>query len=162
MRRPSRRRLLLHHGPLLGAAALLNACARSGAVGPAVIRDQAPDATVTMRLVQAGFLGSGGGGSGVLSIRGQEVPFGVLGLGVGGIGASTVDADGEVYNLSDPSRFGGTYARARLGAVAGTQSIGEMWLQNQAGVIMRLRTRRTGLMLALGGDVVRITLREAG
>lgn len=162
MHAPSRRRLLLHHGPMLGAIALLGACTRRGAVGPAAIRDQTPDATVTMRLVQAGFLGSGGGGSGVLSLRGQDVPFGVLGLGIGGIGASTADAEGEVFNLGDPARFGGTYGRARLGAVAGNQSFGEMWLQNQAGVIMRLRTRRTGLMLALGGDVVRITLREAG
>ena len=157
---PSRRRLLLRGAPALGAFALLGACTRSGAVGPGAIRDQAPDATVTMSLVQAGFLGSGGGGNGVLAFRGQELPFGVLGLGVGGIGASTVEAEGEVFNLDDASRFGGTYARARLGAVVANQSFGEMWLQNQAGVIMRLRARRTGLMLALGGDVVRVTLRQ--
>lgn len=141
--------------PALGLAA----CTRDGAVGPAAIRDQAPDATVSMSLVQAGFVGSGGGGNGVLRFQGQEVPFGVLGLGIGGIGASTVEAEGEVFNLPDVAAFAGNYARARFGAVAGTASFGEMWLQNQAGVIMRLRARRTGLMLALGGDAVRITLR---
>lgn len=159
---PCRRRALLHRLPALGTLALVAACTRSGAVGPAAIRDQTPDATVTMRLVQAGFLGSGSGGNGVLNFRGQELPFGVLGLGVGGIGASTVDAEGEVFNLDDPSRFGGTYGRARLGAVVADRSIGEMWLQNQAGVIMRLRARRTGLMLALGGDAVQITMRSGG
>lgn len=159
---PSPRRSLLRGVPALGALALLGACTRSGGVGPGAIRDQEPDATMSMRLVQAGFLGSGGGGNGVLSFRGQEVPFGVLGLGVGGIGASTVDAEGEVFNLAEVSRFGGTYGQARFGAVVATQSLGQMWLQNQAGVIMRVRARRNGLMLAIGGDAVRITLRDAG
>jgi hypothetical protein len=153
------RRPLLRRAPALGALALLGACTRRGAVGPAAIRDQTPDAAVTMRLVQAGFLGSGGGGNGVLTFRGQELPFGVLGLGVGGIDASTVDAEGEVFNLDDPARFGGTYGQARMGAVFVDRTIGEMWLQNQAGVIMRLRARRIGLKLALGGDAVRITMR---
>ncbi|TCZ64827.1 hypothetical protein [Roseicella aquatilis] len=157
---PFHRRSLLRRLPSLGTLALVGACTRSGAVGPAAIRGQEPDATVTMRLVQAGFLGSGGGGNGVLSFRGQDLPFGVLGLGVGGIGASTAEAEGEVFNLTDASRFAGTFARARLGAVAGDRSFGEMWLQNQAGVIMRVSVRRRGLMLALGGDVVRITMRE--
>jgi len=81
------------------------------------------------------------------------------GLGVGGIGASTVEAVGDVFNLADPAQFAGTYGQVRAGAVAADRSFGEMWLQNQAGVIMRLRARRTGLMLALGADAVRITLR---
>lgn len=156
---PLRRRRRL---AALGALALLGAtaaCTREGAVGPAAIRDQTPAATVRMSLVQAGFLGAGSGGSGVLTFRGEERPFGVLGLGVGGIGASTVEAEGEVFNLEDPALFGGTYARARFGGAVGDRSLGEMWLQNPAGVIMRLRARRTGLMLALGGDAVRVTMR---
>jgi hypothetical protein len=153
------RRWLLHTLPLLGTAVLIGACTRDGGVGPAAIRGQSPDATVAMSLVQAGFLGSGGGGNGVLTFAGREFPFGVVGLGIGGIGASTVEAEGEVFNLREASRFAGTYAQARMGAVAADRSIGEMWLQNQEGVIIRLRTRRTGLMLALGGDAVRITMR---
>jgi hypothetical protein len=156
---PRRRRFVVHRAAPLAALALLGACTRSGAVGPAAIRDQTPDASVSMSLVQAGFIGSGGGGNGVLTFRGRTLPFGVVGLGVGGIGASTVEAEGEVFNLPDPARFPGTYAQARVGAVAADRSIGEMWLQNEAGVIMRLRARRTGLMLALGGDAVRVTMR---
>lgn len=145
--------------PALGAAALLGACTRDGGVGPAAVRGQTPDATVSMNLVQAGFIGSGGGGNGVVTFRGRAHPFGVIGLGIGGIGASTVEAEGDVFNLENIARFGGTYAQARAGAVIGDRSVGEMWLQNEAGVIMRLRARRTGLMLALGGDAVQITLR---
>ncbi len=138
---------------------LASACTCEGAIGPAAVRDQAPDASVTMNLVQAGFIGSGGGGNGVLTFHGRTHPFGVVGLGIGGIGASTVEAEGDVFNLESVARFGGTYAQARAGAVIGNRSVGEMWLQNEAGVIMRLRARRTGLMLALGGDAVQITLR---
>jgi len=144
---------------LAALAALATACAR-GTAGPAAIRNQTPEATVTMSLVQAGFLGSGGGGNGVLAFQGREFPFGVLAGGLGGIGASTVEAEGEVFDLGgDVSRFPGTYGQVRVGVVAGTASAGEMWLQNQAGVIIRVRARRTGLMLALGGDAVRITMR---
>ena len=159
MTQPAARRHVLAHTGALAALALLGACSRTGAVGPAVVRDQTPDATLSMSLVQAGFVGSGGGGNGVLRFRGQDFPFGILGLGIGGIGASTVEAEGDVFNLPDRARFPGTYARVRLGAAVGTASVGEMWLQNEAGVIMRLRAQRTGLMLALGADAVRITMR---
>ncbi len=156
---PAPRRAFLRRGAALAALAALAACAR-GTAGPAAIRNATPEATVTMNLVQAGFLGSGGGGNGVLTLGGREFPFGVLAGGLGGIGASTVEAEGEVFDLGgDVSRFPGTYGQVRVGAVAGTASVGEMWLQNQAGVIVRLRARRTGLMLALGGDAVRITMR---
>jgi hypothetical protein len=159
MPHPVPRRRWLGVVPGFGAFALLGACTSGGEVGPAAIRDQRPDATVRMTLVQAGFLGSGGGGNGVLTYRGQSLPFGVVGLGVGGIGASTVEAEGEVFNLDDVSRFPGTYAQARIGGVVADRSAGEMWLQNAAGVIMRMRAQRRGLMLALGGDAVRITMR---
>ncbi len=76
----------------------------------------------------------------------------------GGIGASSLEAEGDVFNLRDLRDFPGTYGQARYGGAVGTASAGELWLQNQAGVIMRLRARRTGLMLSLGGDAVVITM----
>jgi hypothetical protein len=33
-------------------------------------------------------------------------------------------------------------------------------LQNEAGVIMHLKAKRTGLMLSLGGDAVVISMRQ--
>ena len=61
-----------------------------------------PDATVTMDEVQAACIGNAGGGSGTLLYRGVAYPFTVAGLGVGGIGASTLDAIGDAYNLPRP------------------------------------------------------------
>ena len=112
-----------------------------------------------MRMVNAAFIGSGGGGSGALEYRGKSYPFNIGGLGIGGIGASTVDAIGEVYNLNNISQFPGAYGQARYGFALGTASGGDQWLQNEAGVIMHLKAQRTGLMLSLGGDAVVITMR---
>jgi hypothetical protein len=146
------------------AAASVGACGGGATVGdvrlgPQAVAGQTPDGTVEMREVQVAYIGSGGGGSGVLHYRGRAYPFTVAGLGVGGIGASTIEAQGEVYNLPDPSRFPGTYGQARYGFAVGTASGGEMWLQNEAGAIMRLRARREGLMLSLGGDAMLISMR---
>jgi hypothetical protein len=141
------------------ALAGLAACAGPDRIGPASVAGQTPDATVEMQEVQVAYLGSGGGGSGVLHYRGRSYPFTIAGLGVGGLGASTIEATGEVFNLPDLSRFPGAYAQARYGFALGGSSGGELWLQNEAGVIMRLHARREGLMLSLGGDAMVISMR---
>lgn len=140
------------------AIALGAAGCGTGGVGPDAILGRTPDARVEMRQVQAAYIASGGGGSGTLHFRERSHPFTVAAGGVGGIGASTLEAEGEVYNLRNLRDFAGTYGQARYGGAMGTASAGELWLQNEAGVIMRLRARRTGLMLSLGGDAVVISL----
>lgn len=119
-----------------------------------------PDATVSMHQVQVAYLASGGGGTGTLYFRGQAHPFTIGGLGVGGIGASTLDAEGEVYKMPNLQAFEGAYAQGRYGFALGTTSGGELWLQNDNGVIMKLKAKRTGLMLSLGGDAVVISLKK--
>jgi hypothetical protein len=112
-----------------------------------------------MEQVQAAFIGSAGGGSGTLFFRGRSYPFDVGGIGIGGIGASTISAQGEVYHLSRVADFAGAYAQGRYGAVFGDISGGDLWLQNEKGVVLHLKAKRTGLMLSLGGDAVVISMR---
>ena len=119
-----------------------------------------PDATVTMNEVQAAYIGNAGGGSGTLQYRGMAYPFTVAGLGVGGIGASTLDATGDVYNLPSINLFPGSYAQGQYGFVIGNMSRGDLWLKNQAGVVMHLKGKREGLMLSLGGDAMVINLTQ--
>ncbi|HSU04481.1 MAG TPA: hypothetical protein VLI93_02825 [Acetobacteraceae bacterium] len=109
-------------------------------------------------LSNADAIGSGGGGQGTLYYHGQAYPFIVAGLGVGGIGASTVSASGEVYKLNSTAQFPGAYAQARYGFVVGNTSGSGLWLQNESGVIMHLKAKREGLMLSLGGDAVVIKM----
>jgi len=56
--------------------------------------------------------------------------------GVEGIGLSTIEATGEVYNLRDLRPCSGPYGQARYGFAIGTASMGDRWLQNEAGVSM--------------------------
>ncbi len=143
------------------AAVLLSVggCATSVKVGPDAVAGLTPDGTVEMQQVQVAYIGAGGGGSGTLQYRGRAYPFEIAGLGIGGIGASTMTATGEVYKLSNITQFPGSYAQARYGFALGSESGGDLWLQNGAGVIMHLKAKREGLMLSLGGDAVVITMK---
>lgn len=143
----------------MSALALGSACSSSVKVGPEAVAGLTPDGTVDMNEVQVAYLGNAGGGSGTLYYHGQSYPFTIAGLGVGGIGASTVDAQGEVYKMRNLSQFAGSYGQASYGFAVGTTSSGDLWMQNQAGVIMHLKAKRTGLMLSLGGDAVVISMK---
>ena len=143
--------------------ALLAACSsdQSSDTGvPPTFQGQPPSGFVDMNEVQVAYIGSAGGGSGTLFFQGQSYPFSVGGLGVGGIGVSTIDAKGEVYNLTSVAQFPGAYGQGRYGAVAGTASIGDLWLRNPNGVVMHLRAKREGLMLSVGGDAVVVTMSQ--
>src|SRR5262245_30180697 len=139
----------------------LSGCAGSAgniALGPDAVKGKTVDATIDMREVQAAYIGSGTAGTGVLTFRGKDYPFQVGGLGVGGIGLSTIDATGEVYNLRELALFPGTYGQARYGFAIGSASAGDLWMQNESGVILHLKAKRTGLILSLGGDAVVISM----
>ena len=125
-------------------------------VTPLAAEDLVKVGTVEINQVQIAFIGSANLGGGTLTYNGQEYEFTIGGLGVGGIGASSIEAVGEVYNMTDPSQFAGAYGQARYGAVAGDVSTGELWLQNSEGVYRHLKAKRSGLMLSLGGDVILI------
>jgi hypothetical protein len=127
---------------------------------PPRLRGKAPSGFVDMREVQIAYLGSAGGGKGTLTYQGQTHPFVIAGLGGGGVGISTIDASGEVYNLTDVAHFAGAYGEGRYGAVVGDASTGDLWLENDAGVVMHLKAKREGLMLSLGADVVDVRLEQ--
>jgi hypothetical protein len=155
-----RRSQFLHGlvGLALTSLLALAGCTSSVQVGPAAIAGLTPSGTVTMDQVQVAYLASAGGGSGTLYYQGNAYPFNIGGLGVGGIGASTISAEGEVYKLSNVANFAGAYGQARYGFAIGQASAGDLWLQNDAGVIMHLKAKRTGLMLSLGGDAIVISM----
>ncbi|HYZ34272.1 MAG TPA: hypothetical protein VE684_18540 [Crenalkalicoccus sp.] len=156
----SRKRRCMIAGAVPFAVLLMaGGCQSDVRLGPQAIAGKTPDGTVEMNMVQAAYIGSGSGGSGVLYYRGQSYPFTVGGAGIGGLGVSSVDASGDVYNLSNISQFPGTYGEARYGFALGTASAGDLWLQNEAGVIMRLKARREGLMLSLGGSAIVLSMR---
>jgi hypothetical protein len=114
--------------------------------------------TVTMHMSQGPLLASGSGGDGSLNFRGRSYPFSIKGGGIGGIGASTINATGGVYHLNNVSQFPDNYAQGRVGFAVGDASAGDLWLQNDAGIV-RLKAQRSGLMLSLGGDVMIVSMK---
>lgn len=136
----------------------LAACSSSVKLGPEAVAGLPISGTVDMNEVQVAYIGSGGGGTGTLFFQGQAYPFTIGGLGVGGIGVSTIDAAGEVYKLNSVAQFAGAYAQARYGFAIGATSSGDLWMQNESGVIMHLKAKREGLMLSLGGDAIVISM----
>jgi hypothetical protein len=128
--------------------------------GPATFEGQPPSGFVEMKEVQVAYMGNAGGGEGTLTFRGQRYPFQIAGLGVGGIGVSMVDAEGEVYRLTDLKQFPGYYDAAQYGAVAGTASVGDIWLENPNNVVIHLKAKREGLMLSVGADAIDIHMSQ--
>ena len=79
-------------------------------------------------------------------------------MGVGGIGVSEVDAEGEVYDLSDLAAFPGAYAAGQYGAVAGDGQRRRHLAQERARGHLHLKAKREGLMLSVGADAIDIRM----
>ena len=125
----------------------------------ALAADKAPSGTVEIDQVQVAFILSGNLGGGTLHFKGKSYRFQIGGLGVGGIGASSIEATGEVYDLNDVADFAGAYGQARSGAVVGdTIMEGHLWLESPDGVVMSLAAKREGVMLSLGADAIVIKM----
>src|SRR5574342_12133 len=69
--------------------------------------------TISSRSIAAGVGVTWGDGK--LSFKGKDYPFTVNGLTVVDWGISRATAAGDVYNLTDVSKFAGTYAAAEAG-----------------------------------------------
>ena len=111
-----------------------------------------PSGTVTIHQVQVSFIGSGAGGGGTLHFQGRNYPFKLGGLGIGGIGVTSIDATGTVYNLTRVEDFEGTYGETRTGWAVGSEGKGQMWMKNPNGVYIHLMAQRKGLSLNLGAS----------
>jgi len=97
-------------------------------------------------------------GDGKLNFKGKDYPFSVEGLSLVDWGISKVNATGDVYNLTDTSKFAGTYVAAEAGlTLAG--GMGGMVLRNANGVIIHLRSVSQGAQLQLGTSGLMIKMK---
>ena len=112
-------------------------------------------ATLTLKGWKVAFIGSAGQSKGVLSYEGKSRKFSMTGLGIGGVGISTSEATGVVYNMKSMDDFVGSYTSARSGVTLGNDEFIKdrmMWLKNENGVRIELKTSKDGLELNLGVD----------
>lgn len=138
-------------------AAALAALAGPSAAAEPPARDKAVG-RIEFRQVQMALVYGVSVGGGTLRFEGRAHPFGMGGLGVGGIGVSRIEARGEVHGLTRLEDIEGAYAQVLYGAVAGDDGLGERWLRNASGVEIRLQSTRRGFAPSLGGDAVHLRL----
>nr|MBS0021515.1 hypothetical protein [Gammaproteobacteria bacterium] len=99
-------------------------------------------------------------GSGTLTMYDGSVhEFKVSGLSVVDVGFSTVKASGQVYKLTDPKDFAGTYLAGTAGGALGKGG-SVMTMRNSKGVVMRLQSKQEGARLTLAGEGLTIKLTE--
>ena len=60
------------------------------------------------------------------------------------------EASGEVYKLTDVSEFPGAWIQGNGNLAVSTLGSGELWLQNNHGVVMRLSAQQAGITLSNG------------
>ena len=111
--------------------------------------------TLTMSSWKVAFIGSGGQSKGVLNYGGKSRKFKMTGIGYGGVGVSTSQATGVVYNMKSADDFLGTYSSARSGVTLGDDELMKdrtFWLVNQNGVKIKRTTEKDGVELNLGVD----------
>jgi len=98
-------------------------------------------------------------GDGTLSFKGKNYPFSIDGLTLVDWGISKVNATGDVYNLDDVAKFGGTYVAAEAGLTL-VGGVGGMVLRNQNGVVLHVRSTSQGARLQLGASGLTIKLKQ--
>lgn len=114
---------------------------------------------VRVKLVKAGLIAGGGGGSGVLTYRGRNYPFRLSGVSLGvTAGASLSRLEGWASGITQVSDFAGTYSSVGGGgAIVG--GFGGVQLRNENGVTIALQGPRAGMEFATNLSVVRISLK---
>ncbi len=109
----------------------------------------ADSGTIQIRIVKAGFVIGGSGGSGTLTFHGKRYPLSIGGLSYGfTFGGSQTILRGTVSNIDRPQDIEGVYGAAGAGGtiIRGPQAI---VLTNQKGAILNLAGEQTGLMVNL-------------
>ena len=128
-------------------------CLTGSAAVPALAQQGEPVSSghVTMHIGRGAMLLSLTGGRGELSFQGQTYPFSLGGMGIGFLGFTKVDAQGEVYNMKSVADFPGAYVQGSADWAAGSGE-GVLWLTNTKGVVIKLHSSSKGVSLAVGGE----------
>jgi len=99
-------------------------------------------------------------GDGTLTLNnGKTHRFTVQGLEMGGVGFADLHAQGTVYNLRRVSDLDGLYVAADANVAVGSGP-GTQTMHNEHGVVINLSSEQQGVKLTLGGQGVRITLKD--
>jgi|SRR5271166_7052617 len=117
----------------------------------------APDATVKL---SGGTVSIGIGytwGGGVLTFKGKEYKFKIDGLTTTALGASSIDASGDVYHLANAKDFAGSFVGVTTAAGMGG-GVGFSNMKNGNGVFVQLHSTGTGVLFKAGPSGITVTM----
>ena len=75
------------------------------------------------------------------------------------VGYSSIEATGQVYHLTDPQDFAGTYFAGVAGAAL-VKGGSVVTMENDKGVVMQLKSKQEGVRLTLAPEGLIIKLEE--
>ncbi len=103
---------------------------------------------IHIRIVKAGFVLGGSGGSGTLTFHGKRYPLSIGGISYGfTFGASETNFYGTVSNIRRASDVAGVYGQAGAGAAVG-RGAQAVVLTNQSGAVLTLSGRQRGVIIS--------------
>ncbi len=114
---------------------------------------------ISFRVIKAGFVVGGSGGSGTLFFHGRQYPIGIGGLSYGfTFGASETRFRGTVSHIRSPADVSGVYAAGNVGAAIG-RGAQAIVLTNQHGAVLTLTGTSVGAIVSADLNGLVITVR---
>jgi hypothetical protein len=114
---------------------------------------------IRFRVIKAGFVVGGSGGSGTLTFHGRRYALGIGGVSYGfTFGASETWFHGTVSNIRSPRDVSGVYAAGNVGAAVG-RGAQAIVLTNQHGAVLTLTGSSVGAIVSADLNGLAVTVR---
>ena len=119
----------------------------------------ADSGSISFRVIKAGIVIGGSGGSGTLTFHGRSYPVSIGGISYGfTFGASETRFRGTVSNIRSPNDVSGVYAAGNVGAAVG-RGAQAIVLTNQHGAVLSLSGSSVGAIVSADLNGLAVTVR---
>jgi hypothetical protein len=89
----------------------------------------------------------------------NQYKFKISGVSIADVGGAGINAEGEVYNLGNPSDLTGNYSAVTAGVTI-IEGGSVAYLRNDNGVVIKLHSQTGGLRFNLSANGMHITLQQ--
>jgi hypothetical protein len=89
----------------------------------------------------------------------KQYKFKISGVSVADVGGAGITAEGEVYNLTNPSDLGGKYSAVTAGVTV-IEGGSVAYLKNEKGVVIKLHSQTGGIRFNLSANGMHVTLQQ--
>jgi hypothetical protein len=119
----------------------------------------ADSGSISFKVIKAGFVVGGSGGSGTLTFQGRRYALGIGGISYGfTFGASSTRFHGTVSNIRRASDVSGVYAAGNVGAAVG-RGAQAIVLTNQHGAVLTLTGSSVGAIVSADLNGLAVTVK---